>query len=184
MILLTFALDSDLPDSVMSPTDEETCSYITEEEFSGVGDSVSVYSDFEGNPASATGSCPDESESQPCIPALRFSAFPDLPPYLNFCLHDEHVVELPWAVRRHLKWKLSTITPVCVRKTVLNSGFRIIKEPKEWVGTWGKHMKSLMFRLILPHQKVNHFPGTFQIGRKDRLWRNLQKMAVKYGREE
>lgn len=41
-----------------------------------------------------------------------------------------------------------------VRKTVVNSGFRVIKEPKEWSGTWGKHMKSVMFKLILPHQKV------------------------------
>jgi hypothetical protein len=39
MILLTFTFDSDLPDSVMSLTDEETCSYIFEEEFSRVGDS-------------------------------------------------------------------------------------------------------------------------------------------------
>ena len=60
----------------------------------------------------------------------------------------------------------------------------MIKEPKEWVGTWGKHMKSLLFRLVLPHQKVNHFPGTYQIGRKDRLWRNLQKMEAKWGSQE
>lgn len=31
---------------------------------------------------------------------------------------------------------------------------------------------------------MNHFPGTFQIGRKDRLWRNLQKLSNKYGIDE
>ena len=28
--------------------------------------------------------------------------------------------------------------------------------------------------------QVNHFPGTFQIGRKDRLWRNLSKMQSRF----
>lgn len=54
----------------------------------------------------------------------------------------------------------------------------------EWIGIWGKHMKSLMFRAIKDGQKMNHFPGTFQIGRKDRLWRNLQKLTTKYGIKE
>jgi len=31
---------------------------------------------------------------------------------------------------------------------------------------------------------VNHFPGTFQIGRKDRLWRNLSKMAGRCGKKD
>lgn len=64
------------------------------------------------------------------------------------------VSELPVLVKRHLRWKLSPITPVVVRKTVVNSGFRIIKEPKDWLGTWGKHMKSPLFNEILMHQKV------------------------------
>lgn len=57
-------------------------------------------------------------------------------------------------------------------------------ETVEWVGIWGKHMKSLMFRAIKDGQKMNHFPGTFQIGRKDRLWRNLQKLSNKHGVKE
>lgn len=32
--------------------------------------------------------------------------------------------------------------------------------------------------------QLNHFPGTFQIGRKDRLWRNLSKMQARYGKQE
>lgn len=57
-------------------------------------------------------------------------------------------------------------------------------ETVEWIGIWGKHMKSIMFRAIKDGQKMNHFPGTFQIGRKDRLWRNLQKLATKFGNKE
>ncbi len=32
--------------------------------------------------------------------------------------------------------------------------------------------------------KVNHFPGSFQIGRKDRLWRNLSHMQAVHSRRE
>ncbi|KAK6315492.1 hypothetical protein J4Q44_G00150210 [Coregonus suidteri] len=31
---------------------------------------------------------------------------------------------------------------------------------------------------------LNHFPGSFQIGRKDRLWRNLSKMQAQFGKRE
>uniref|UniRef100_A0A0P6GEY3 Tubulin polyglutamylase TTLL4 n=1 Tax=Daphnia magna TaxID=35525 RepID=A0A0P6GEY3_9CRUS len=159
----------DSSESVQIPADDESCSYITEEECDAKETEPLTFS---------------SDKADVFQPALRFSAFSGVPPYLNFCLHDEKVVELPWIIRRCLKWKLSTITPVVVRKTVVNSGFRVIKEPKDWIGTWGKHMKSPLFTSILEHQKVNHFPGTFQIGRKDRLWRNMQKMVAKYGNEE
>lgn len=32
--------------------------------------------------------------------------------------------------------------------------------------------------------QLNHFPGSFQIGRKDRLWRNLSKLQVQNGKKE
>ena len=30
--------------------------------------------------------------------------------------------------------------------------------------------------------QINHFPGTFQIGRKDRLWRNLYRLQARIGK--
>ncbi|KAM7380161.1 hypothetical protein PAMP_003474 [Pampus punctatissimus] len=58
------------------------------------------------------------------------------------------------------------------------------KESYDWLGCWGHHMKSPGFKALGEHQKLNHFPGTFQIGRKDRLWRNLSKMRVRFGKQE
>lgn len=52
------------------------------------------------------------------------------------------------------------------------------------MGTWGKHMKSPCFRTLRSYQKVNHIPGTFQIGRKDKIWRNLQLQMQRNGRRE
>ena len=32
--------------------------------------------------------------------------------------------------------------------------------------------------------QFNHFPGSFQLGRKDRLWRNLSRLLAQFGRKE
>lgn len=45
-------------------------------------------------------------------------------------------------------------------------------------------MKSLCFKTLRDQQKLNHFPGTFQIGRKDRLWKNLHRLMLKYGKDQ
>ncbi|XP_048002882.1 uncharacterized protein LOC125239285 isoform X2 [Leguminivora glycinivorella] len=144
---------------------------------------------------------PEAKESPLCIPevatnCLRQSLFPRVPPYLKFVGYDEATAQkIPAPIQKHLKWKLTSITPIVVKKTLTNSGFRLVKsecdtaecpqeETVEWIGIWGKHMKSLMFRAIKDGQKMNHFPGTFQIGRKDRLWRNLQKLVAKFGDKE
>ena len=56
-------------------------------------------------------------------------------------------------------------------------------EGNGWLGYWGKHMRSQAFRGVRHYQKVNHFPGSFEIGRKDRLWRNLSKLQSRVGRK-
>lgn len=43
---------------------------------------------------------------------------------------------------------------------------------------WGFTQKSI--KSFCKYQKVNHFPGCWNLGRKDLLWRNL----VKYKRKE
>ena len=63
----------DLAENIRSPEDEESCSYITEEECDDNEEALST--------------CADKTEV--LQPALRFSPFPGVPPYLNFCLHNE-----------------------------------------------------------------------------------------------
>ncbi|XP_054016012.1 tubulin monoglutamylase TTLL4-like [Hylaeus anthracinus] len=122
----------------------------------------------------------DEKGSMP----FRRSLFPNVGPYISFQSFDVKGPIVPYEVTRHMKWRLSTITPLIVRRTLVNSGFRLMKKSQEWCGTWGKHMKSACFKTLKESQKVNHFPGTFQIGRKDRLWRNLSRMMAKHGKIE
>lgn len=66
----------------------------------------------------------------------------------------------------------------------MSSGFRFTKKLNTWIGTWGKHMKAFEFQYLRDYQKVNHYPGTFQIGRKDRLWRNICRMQQMYSKRE
>jgi len=119
-------------------------------------------------------------------PALRQSLFSNIPPTINFMLHNETSAhQLHTDLRKHLKWKLSTITPAIVKRCASNSGFRLMrKNCTDWTCTWGRHMKSPMFKEIKESQKVNHFPGTFSIGRKDRLWKNYHKLMLKHGKSE
>jgi hypothetical protein len=46
-----------------------------------------------------------------------------------------------------------------------------------------KKLNCFKCNLVLCLQ-LNHFPGSFQIGRKDRLWRNLSKLQVQNGKKE
>ncbi|KAK3881167.1 hypothetical protein Pcinc_014373 [Petrolisthes cinctipes] len=118
------------------------------------------------------------------LPSLSPSLFSHVPPAINFCQYNEKTVEFPLAIGRLLKWRFTNITPLIVRKTVANSGYRITKKTLQWCGTWGKHMKSPCFKAVRDFQKINHFPGTFQIGRKDKLWKNFVRLQTKFGKEE
>ncbi|XP_071870954.1 tubulin monoglutamylase TTLL4 [Bombus fervidus] len=115
---------------------------------------------------------------------LRKSLFSNVAPYIVFQSFDSMGPIMPYEVTKYLKWHLSTITPLIVRHTLTNSGFHLMKICQEWCGTWGKHMKSSCFKALKESQKINHFPGTFQIGRKDCLWLNLSRMMLKHGAQE
>ncbi|XP_030065121.1 tubulin monoglutamylase TTLL4 [Microcaecilia unicolor] len=117
-------------------------------------------------------------------PALTLSIFPNVPPTLYFATRDEMVELLPWVQRKLMRWKMSNVTPNIVKQVVLRSHFRITKRNYDWLGCWGHHMKSPGFKTIREYQKLNHFPGSFQIGRKDRLWRNLSRMQARFGKKE
>uniref|UniRef100_A0A672PZH5 Tubulin polyglutamylase TTLL4-like n=1 Tax=Sinocyclocheilus grahami TaxID=75366 RepID=A0A672PZH5_SINGR len=117
-------------------------------------------------------------------PALVPSLFPHMTSTLYFSTADERVELLPAEQRKLLKWKITTVTPNVVKNTISRSHFKATKKSHDWLGCWGHHMKSPGFKAIREFQKLNHFPGSFQIGRKDRLWRNLSKMQAHFGKRE
>ena len=58
------------------------------------------------------------------------------------------------------------------------------RDSAQWNVRWGKHMIPDEFKELKHHQRVNHFPGTGGIGRKDRLARNIAKSRRKFGASE
>lgn len=62
------------------------------------------------------------------LSCVRQSLFPRVPPYLKFVGLDETaVLKVPIPIQKNLKWKLTTITPIVVKKTLVNSGFKLVK---------------------------------------------------------
>lgn len=58
---------------------------------------------------------------------LAPSLFPFVPPFISFATFEEKGPEMPAVIHKILKWKLTTITPLLVRKVLLNTGFRLMK---------------------------------------------------------
>ena len=61
------------------------------------------------------------------LPSFTPSLFSHVPPSINFCQYNEKTVDLPVIIGRLLKWRFTNITPLIVRKTITNSGFKITK---------------------------------------------------------
>ncbi|NXV74402.1 TTLL4 polyglutamylase, partial [Atlantisia rogersi] len=175
--------EEELPDGL-----DDSCSQEDEDSDSDASSVTAVSSS--GSAAPASRSCikclaqPAEAQEKVLKPALVCSLFPNVPPTIYFSTRDERVEKLPWEQRKLLRWKMCTVTPNIVKQIVGRSHFRVSKKSNDWLGCWGHHMKSPSFRTIREHQKLNHFPGSFQIGRKDRLWRNLLKMQARCGKKE
>ncbi|XP_029568281.1 tubulin monoglutamylase TTLL4 isoform X2 [Salmo trutta] len=169
--------EEDYPDDEL----ENDCSGSDDDDDDDEGSDCSSMKD-----ASSTASIPvlPNITDEELKPALIPSLFPFTPPTLYFSTADQRVELLPPEQRKLLKWKMSTVTPNIVKHTIARSHFKVTKKSHDWLGCWGHHMKSPGFKAIREYQKLNHFPGSFQIGRKDRLWRNLSRMQAQFGKRE
>ncbi|CAH8631174.1 unnamed protein product [Dicrocoelium dendriticum] len=99
----------------------------------------------------------DKGATKTIHPALIASLFPNVPPVLRF-VEEGH------------------------KLTSTSEDLETI-ESSDWIFYFGKHMRPQVFRSIREYQKVNHLPCSFQLGRKDRLWRNVFHMQNRCGRE-
>ncbi|EDW28320.1 GL19014 [Drosophila persimilis] len=112
------------------------------------------------------------------------SLFPYVPPYLSFSSNTTKGPRVPPELHRVLKWRVTNIMPKVVRLILANSGMRMLKKTNDWMGVWGKHLRSPCFKTIRSYQKINHLPGSFRIGRKDSCWKNLQRQMTKHSNKE
>jgi len=59
----------------------------------------------------------------------------------------------------------------CIKNAFIRAGFRRKLSGVQWNAAWTKHPTTEGFERLNRFQKVNHFPGSWCIGRKDRLMR-------------
>merc|ERR1719382_2250963 len=57
---------------------------------------------------------------------------------------------------------------------------RVSPECSKWTIHWGPHPPPEMLKGLHPFQKVNHFPASFHLGRKDLLWKNVHRMKRQF----
>lgn len=70
-----------------------------------------------------------------------------------------------------------------IRNILEGHGFREVHpSSSEFNILWtGGGMKPFTLRSLLPYQRVNHFPRSYEMTRKDRLYKNVQKMQQEKG---
>lgn len=70
-----------------------------------------------------------------------------------------------------------------VRSLLEANGFGYT-ESHEWNILWSSSScKSYLYEGLNEYQKINHFPASYEITRKDRLCYNMVKMQERYGRD-
>lgn len=67
---------------------------------------------------------------------------------------------------------LNTLNIAGLYRTFLNSG--------KWSLNWAAHPSADLLRSFHRFQKTNHFPGSWHIGRKDFLWKNIHRMKRQF----
>lgn len=93
-------------------------------------DNKAIYNSFKANRAELHSSLADSVQGRYPIlngSPLTPSLFPNVPPYITFAAHDAKGPAMPLQIKKALKWKLTAITPIVIRKVLLNSGFRLLK---------------------------------------------------------
>lgn len=59
--------------------------------------------------------------------------------------------------------------------------YRVRPDSWRWSLLWSNHPPPETLRAMKHNQKTNHFPGSAHLGRKDLIWRNIQRMQRLFG---
>ncbi|TKR67380.1 hypothetical protein L596_023541 [Steinernema carpocapsae] len=132
----------------------------------------------------AANSSPSPRPSSEPKPFLRTSLFSHVPPTICFYTKSTKVSKPQKHITQKLLWCHNTLLPIVMRHALATSHFTVVEESKKWIGYWGRHLKTLQYHTILPHQRINHFPGAFHMGRKDRLWIHLQEAHQRFPEDD
>ncbi|KAA0711548.1 Tubulin polyglutamylase TTLL5 [Triplophysa tibetana] len=125
----------------------------------------------------------DELESHPCIgwsgvsrliPVLLLYAEAIVTKDVNICSVGEEY---------KLAFKIVRTDSRLVRGMLVNHGFHEVHpNSTDFNLMWtGSHLKPHLLHSLQDFQKVNHFPRSYELTRKDRLYKNIQRMQPSHG---
>ncbi|XP_032356197.1 tubulin polyglutamylase TTLL5 isoform X1 [Etheostoma spectabile] len=125
----------------------------------------------------------DEQEDNPCIawsglsksiPVLLFFPEAAVSKDGNICSTGE---------RYNMAFKIVRTESRLVRGILANHGFHEVHpNSNDFNLMWtGSHLKPYILRSLQDFQKVNHFPRSYELTRKDRLYKNIQRMQQIHG---
>ncbi|XP_071354332.1 tubulin polyglutamylase TTLL5 isoform X4 [Trachinotus anak] len=128
-------------------------------------------------------SAEDEQDDHPCIawsglsktiPVLLFVPEAAVSKDGNICSVGE---------RYSMAFKIVRTESRLVRGILTNHGFHEVHpNSNDFNLMWtGSHLKPYILRSLQDFQKVNHFPRSYELTRKDRLYKNIQRMQQTHG---
>ncbi|NXP76135.1 TTLL5 polyglutamylase, partial [Ramphastos sulfuratus] len=85
--------------------------------------------------------------------------------------------------RYHLSYKIVRTDSRLVRSILTAHGFHEVHpNSSDYNLMWtGSHLKPYLLRSLTDIQKVNHFPRSYELTRKDRLYKNVSRMQLTHG---
>ncbi|XP_070181394.1 tubulin polyglutamylase TTLL5-like isoform X10 [Littorina saxatilis] len=102
-------------------------------------------------------------------PTVLFNAGSVLQKHLNFKTVGE---------RYHLAFKFGSTECKIIRNILAAHGFHEVHpNSQDYNIVWtNSHLKPFTLRTMTEFQKINHFPRSYELTRKDRLYKNIQRM--------
>lgn len=69
-----------------------------------------------------------------------------------------------------------------IKKVLDENGFKWAHTNKNWTLYWSSTIiKMETYHALLPYQKINHFPNSFHLTRKDLMNKCISKMQIRHG---
>uniref|UniRef100_A0A665WDY4 Tubulin--tyrosine ligase-like protein 5 n=1 Tax=Echeneis naucrates TaxID=173247 RepID=A0A665WDY4_ECHNA len=128
----------------------------------------------------------DEREIPADHPCITWSGLSKTIPVLLFV--PEAVVSKDGNIcsvgeRYNLAFKIVRTESRLVRRILTNHGFHEVHpNSNDYNLMWtGAHLRPYILRSLQDFQKVNHFPRSYELTRKDRLYKNIQRMQQTHG---
>lgn len=150
--------EHDAPPTVAptSSSDEEECSVIS---FQSASQCV----------ASSTGGPSSEASNCVVLALIRPAAFPETYPTVCFCT-DGAAGCVPLR-RRRMQVRFRGVANAAIRRVFASAGFQAVAGA-HWDVLWGSPLKAEQLAKLNAFQRHNHFSSTWQLGRKDNLYRH------------